>query len=172
MFNVSRSPTANGLHSSFVSTSDPLAASTYSNDDLDPWSAQPTPALAESRPQVESFGVLGKCFVKCFVISSDASGGSLSQHDNLAGEAQIPTIYHQAFNAVDSLGTGFVSVNALQRVLSTSGIPASSIEQIVNLVTSRPKVTKPEFFVAMALVGLAQQGKGQPHTLRLCKPVA
>lgn len=33
-------------------------------------------------------------------------------------------------------------------------------EQIVNLVSSRPRVSKLEFFVALALVALAQTGKG------------
>ena len=32
--------------------------------------------------------------------------------------------------------------------------------QIVNLVSSRPKVSKLEFFVALALLALAQSGKG------------
>lgn len=32
--------------------------------------------------------------------------------------------------------------------------------QIVNLVSSRPRVSKLEFFVALALVALAQQEKG------------
>ena len=34
------------------------------------------------------------------------------------------------------------------------------IIKIVNLVSSKPRVTKMEFFVALALVALAQQGKG------------
>ena len=35
--------------------------------------------------------------------------------------------------------------------------------QIVNLVSTRPRVSKLEFFVALALVALAQSGKGIAH---------
>jgi hypothetical protein len=34
------------------------------------------------------------------------------------------------------------------------------VPQIVSLVSSKPRVSKLEFFVALALVGLAQSGKG------------
>ena len=70
-------------------------------------------------------------------------------------------------------------MTALSRVLSTSSLPATTIDkvyllslsvyrsnikrwllQIVNLVSSRPRVSKLEFFVALALVALAQSGKG------------
>jgi sorting nexin-8 len=37
--------------------------------------------------------------------------------------------------------------------------------QIVNLVSSRPRVSKLEFFVALALVALAQSGKGEPFLI-------
>ena len=70
-------------------------------------------------------------------------------------------------------------MTALSRVLSTSSLPATTIDkvyllslsvyrsnikrcllQIVNLVSSRPRVSKLEFFVALALVALAQSGNG------------
>ena len=38
-----------------------------------------------------------------------------------------------------------------------------SVVKIVNLVSSRPRVSKLEFFVALALVALAQTGKGALH---------
>lgn len=92
----------------------------------------------------------------------------------------MPTIYNASFNAVDPDNTGETSVNALSRVLSTSSLPAATIDrvrfsrlmpmplgtefrmspQIVNLVSTRPRVSKLEFFVALALVALAQSGKG------------
>jgi len=34
--------------------------------------------------------------------------------------------------------------------------------KIVNIVSTRPRVSKLEFFVALALVALAQTGKGTP----------
>lgn len=35
------------------------------------------------------------------------------------------------------------------------------MQQIVNLVSTKPRVSKLEFFVALALVALAQTGKGE-----------
>src|SRR5271170_6819918 len=52
------------------------------------------------------------------------------------GNAQIPLLYAQAFNTVDSLGSGTISLNALQRVISTSNLPASTIEQVHTVVYS------------------------------------
>ena len=89
----------------------------------------------------------------------------------------MPSIYHVSYAAVDPGNTGEISVNALSRVLSTSSLPASTIDrvraprtvkelftqrdvQIVNLVSSRPRVSKLEFFVALSLVALAQADKG------------
>jgi sorting nexin-8 len=97
-----------------------------------------------------------------------------------AGDASVPNIYSQAFGAVDPSNSGETSVNSLSRVLGTSGLSASTIDkvnmlccgylrflvsmqhvpQIVSLVSSKPRVSKLEFFVALALVGLAQSGKG------------
>ena len=91
----------------------------------------------------------------------------------------MPSIYHASYAAVDPGNTGETSVNALSRVLITSLLPAGTIDkvgslndiekrelfaetgiQIVSLVSSRPRVSKLEFFVALALVALAQSGKG------------
>lgn len=96
----------------------------------------------------------------------------------LPADATVPAIYERAFAAVDISGLGETSVNSLSRVLATSSLPASTIDrvrpfdlwlsrgmaeqvlQIVNLVSSRPRVSKLEFFVALALVALAQTSKG------------
>jgi sorting nexin-8 len=97
----------------------------------------------------------------------------------------VPPIYTKALNAIDPTGTGDVSVNALSRVISTSSLPAATVDrvrsplpyrtnnllkpfflcQIVNLVSSKPRVSKLEFFVAMALVALAQAGSGMSSLL-------
>ncbi|PVF93930.1 hypothetical protein CPB86DRAFT_789597 [Serendipita vermifera] len=133
MFNVARSPQTRYDSLNGLNSSfvaDPLASSVY-DDTVDPWSAAATPPIAEAPSEMP--GVLGN--------------------------AQIPTQYSQAFNAVDTLGSGSVSINALQRVIGISGLPAATIEQIVNLVTSKSRVNKGEFYIAMALVGLAQEGK-------------
>ncbi|KAG7093699.1 hypothetical protein E1B28_007354 [Marasmius oreades] len=110
----------------------PLAGSTY--DGLDPWSAAPSPSTTPA-PQTSS------------IFSS------------VIADATVPTIYNRAFTAVDPSNTGESSVGALSRVLSTSSLPAATIEKIVNLVSNRSRVSKLEFFVALALVALAQSGK-------------
>ncbi|KAL1747816.1 hypothetical protein HDZ31DRAFT_30940 [Schizophyllum fasciatum] len=134
MFNAPRSTQryTSGGFGSFVDE-DPLATSVY--DTIDPWSNAPSPA-----PPPE------------------AHANSL--FSTVMADATVPPIYNQAFNAVDSDSTGDVSVNSLSRVLATSSLPASTIDRIVNLVSSRPRVSRLEFFVALSLVALAQAGKG------------
>ncbi|KZT59030.1 hypothetical protein CALCODRAFT_481801 [Calocera cornea HHB12733] len=120
---------------SFMSDNPLTSASVYDNLN-DPWSAGGSPAATPS--------------------PASAAGPLASV---IAPDAPVPSIYHQALAAADPTGSGDVSLNALHRVLSTSHLPAATIERIVNLVSSRPRVSKLEFFVALALVGLAQQGK-------------
>ncbi|KAF8676944.1 PhoX homologous domain, present in p47phox and p40phox [Rhizoctonia solani] len=74
-------------------------------------------------------------------------------------DATIPDGYATAYAAVDPMGSGDTSVNALHRVLATTDLPAAAIERIVNLVSTRPRVSRLEFFIALALAGLAQAGK-------------
>ncbi|KAH8996138.1 hypothetical protein EDB86DRAFT_2850984 [Lactarius hatsudake] len=134
MFNAPRPTQAYGVSSttSFGGSfvdENPLAASTY--DGLDPWSTAPTP----SPPPVPSI------------------------FTNAIAEATVPAIYQQSFSTVDPNNTGETSVNSLSRVLSTSSLPAATVDKIVNLVSTRPRVSKLEFFVALALVALAQAGR-------------
>lgn len=135
MFNAPRpaqryaSAPVNGLGGSFVDEN-PLAASIYD----DPWSAAPSPS-PQPIPSVTS------------ALSS------------VLAEATVPDSYNRAFAVVDATNSGETSVNALSRVLSTSGLPATTVDKIVNLVSSRPRVSKLEFFVALALLALAQSGK-------------
>ncbi|KAI0923941.1 hypothetical protein AcV5_009337 [Taiwanofungus camphoratus] len=126
----------NGFGGSFVHEN-PLASSMY-DDGLDPWSSAPSPAPP---PILPSF-------------PSTSTGLS-----SVIGDAIVPAIYNQAFAAVDAAKTGETSVNALSRVLGTSSLPASTIDKIVSLVSSRPRVSRLEFFVALALAALAQSGK-------------
>ncbi|KAG8822978.1 Sorting nexin mvp1 [Serendipita sp. 400] len=134
MFNVARSPQTryDSLNGFQASfVADPLAASVYDND-VDPWSGVATPTHPEPT----------------------------SEFSSILGNAQIPPVYAQTFTTMDTLGTGTVSINSLQRVISTSGLPAATIEQIINLVSSKSRVSRGEFYVALALVGLAQQDQG------------
>ncbi|KAJ7577075.1 hypothetical protein C8J56DRAFT_799466 [Mycena floridula] len=137
MFNAPRAAqrtynSGNGFGASSYVDENPLAGSAY--DSVDPWSAAPSPSSTPA-PQAAS------------VFSA------------VIADADAPAIYNQAFLAVDPAGSGEASVSSLSRVLSTSSLPASTIEKIVNLVSSRPRVSKLEFFVALALVALAQSGK-------------
>ena len=42
----------------------------------------------------------------------------------------MPTIYQQSFNAVDPTNSGETSVNSLSRVLSTSSLPAATVDKV------------------------------------------
>ncbi|KAF8723379.1 hypothetical protein AX14_009360 [Amanita brunnescens Koide BX004] len=123
----------NGLGGSFVDEN-PLASSVY-DDGLDPWSAQPSPA------------------------ATPVPRAPMSAFSSVIGDATIPLSYNRAFLAVDPTNAGEISVNALSRVLATSALPAAIIDKIVNLVSSRTRVSRVEFFVALALIALAQTGK-------------
>lgn len=134
MFNAPRPTQAYGVSSSTnfggsFVDENPLAVSVY--DGLDPWSAAPSP----SPPAVTSI------------------------FTSAIADATVPSIYHKSFSIVDPTNSGETSVNSLSRVLGTSGLPAGIIDKIVNLVSTRPRVSKLEFFVALALVALAQSGK-------------
>ncbi|TFK73756.1 hypothetical protein BDN72DRAFT_886694 [Pluteus cervinus] len=131
-----------GLGGSYVEDN-PLAGSTY-DDGLDPWSAAPSPAHTPV-PQVQQ--------------PQQQQLPSKGGFSSVIADATVPYIYLRAFAAVDPENTGETSVSALSRVLSTSALPASTIDKIVSLVSSRPRVSKLEFFVALALVALAQSGK-------------
>ncbi|KDQ26655.1 hypothetical protein PLEOSDRAFT_1043789 [Pleurotus ostreatus PC15] len=125
--------TSGNFGGSFVDDN-PLASSVY--DGLDPWSAAPSPSPPPIPP-----------------------AASNTVFSSVIADATVPSIYNKAFTAVDPDGIGETSVNALSRVLGTSSLPAATIDKIVNLVSSRPRVSKLEFFVALALVALAQSGK-------------
>ncbi|KAF8966276.1 hypothetical protein BDZ97DRAFT_1808557 [Flammula alnicola] len=140
MFNAPRpaqrytGSTSNGFGGSFVDEN-PLSNSVYDDGGLDPWSAAPSPTPTPA-PQAPP-----------------------SVFSAVIADATVPSIYHRSYAAVDPNNTGETSVNALSRVLSTSSLPASTIDRIVNLVSTKPRVSKLEFFVALALVALAQSGK-------------
>ncbi|EJD07688.1 uncharacterized protein FOMMEDRAFT_143983 [Fomitiporia mediterranea MF3/22] len=133
-FSTSGSFTANNFGSASFTSENPLANSTY--DGLDPWSSAPSPDLPPP-PTV----------------------APTSPVASVIADATAPPLYHKAFRAVNPSGSGETSINSLSRVLLTSGVSASIIQRIVNLVSSRPRVSKLEFFVALALVALAQSGE-------------
>ncbi|KAF8315365.1 hypothetical protein DL93DRAFT_2166737 [Clavulina sp. PMI_390] len=114
-----------------------LTSSIYSDtaSDLDPWgSASITPGQTVPSPSANNFSAI-------------------------LGTAAIPSAYQTAFESVigDSFNDG-IPLNALIRVLRSSDISASVTDKIISLVSSEPRVSRLEFYVALALVGLAQEG--------------
>ncbi|POW01036.1 hypothetical protein PSTT_12762 [Puccinia striiformis] len=76
-------------------------------------------------------------------------------------DAALPLIYHQAFNATDP-SNGTASIANVHRVLASSGVGASAIEQILSVSCGRSsRVSKQEFSIALAAVAFAQQGKSR-----------
>jgi hypothetical protein len=50
--------------------------------------------------------------------------------DGWTAEATVPELYNRAFAIVDATNSGETSVNALSRVLSTSGLPATTVDKV------------------------------------------
>ncbi|KAA1118945.1 Sorting nexin mvp1 [Puccinia graminis f. sp. tritici] len=74
-------------------------------------------------------------------------------------DSALPIIYHQAFNATDP-SNGTASIANVHRVLASSGVGASAIEQILSVSCGRSsRVSKQEFSIALAAVAFAQQGR-------------
>ncbi|OAV93936.1 hypothetical protein PTTG_08595 [Puccinia triticina 1-1 BBBD Race 1] len=74
-------------------------------------------------------------------------------------DSALPLIYHQAFNATDP-ANGTASIANVHRVLASSGVGASAIEQILSVSCGRSsRVSKQEFSIALAAVAFAQQGR-------------
>jgi sorting nexin-8 len=129
MFNAPRpaqrytGSTSNGFGGSFVDDN-PLANSVY-DDGLDPWSAapSPTPTPAPQAPPSVFSAVIGE-YDACDIFSI------MITEDVILADATVPSIYHRSYAAVDAANTGETSVNALSRVLNTSGLPASTIERV------------------------------------------
>jgi sorting nexin-8 len=65
------------------------------------------------------------------------------------------------WDSLDTDGSGLVSLAALNRLLSTSGLPASTNERIITLLlpSTAQSVNQEQFFAALGLVALAQGGK-------------
>ncbi|KAI5480508.1 sorting nexin mvp1 [Pseudohyphozyma bogoriensis] len=73
---------------------------------------------------------------------------------SVLSSAQIPPLYERLFaNAADN---GSVSVGSLKALLSAGGIKASSVEKILSLVAKSNRITRQEFYIALALLARAQ----------------
>ena len=107
---------------SFVD-SNPLSSSVY-DDGLDPWSSAPSPVptpIPQAPASVFS-AVIGQFNLLSLLLLLNVK---------IAADATVPSIYHRSYAAVDPMNTGETSVNALSRVLSTSSLPASTIDRVI-----------------------------------------
>ncbi|WVW79221.1 hypothetical protein I302_101187 [Kwoniella bestiolae CBS 10118] len=163
MFNAPRRMGGGSLPSSAFLTSPGLSSSGYNDPlastvpapgmtggggfgDVDPWSAAPSPARSGTpRRVVED-------------ITDGITAGPGAGREGLNGLINDPpAIYVSLFDQVDSSRTGHVSLPSVQRLLTTSRLPALMVEKIINLTSrDRSSLARQEFFCALALVALAQ----------------
>ena len=126
MFNAPRpaqrytSAPVNGLGGSFVDEN-PLANSIYD----DPWSAAPSPS-----PQPEP----GVTTALSSVLGVHSNERFLSLSDSWTADSNVPDSYNRAFAVVDVTHSGEISVNALSRILSTSRLPATTVDKVSDRV--------------------------------------
>ncbi|WWC91329.1 uncharacterized protein L201_006272 [Kwoniella dendrophila CBS 6074] len=163
MFNAPRRMGGGSISSSAFLTSPGLSSSAYNDPlastvpapgmsgfgDVDPWSAAPTPARSGTpRDSIEEIreGIAGT--------STSISGG----REGLNGLINDPPpLYVSLFDELDTTGTGQASLASVQRLLSTSRLPASTVERIINLTArDRSTLARQEFICALGLVALAQ----------------
>ncbi|KAJ9106295.1 hypothetical protein QFC21_001440 [Naganishia friedmannii] len=76
-------------------------------------------------------------------------------------EKDVPRQYQTYVESLDTDGSGYISLTAVHRLLSSSGLSATVVEQIISSVVnpSEPSVTKQQAFVVFGLAGLAQNGQ-------------
>ncbi|KAF9365928.1 Sorting nexin mvp1 [Mortierella sp. NVP85] len=70
----------------------------------------------------------------------------------------LPQVYTTAFDLAQPVG-GKITVSALNKILGVSGLPAATVDKILNIVVTptRSNVTKGECSVTLALVAMAQK---------------
>ncbi|KAG0029109.1 Sorting nexin mvp1 [Podila clonocystis] len=70
----------------------------------------------------------------------------------------LPSIYTTAFDLAQPVG-GKITVVAINKILSVSGLPPATVDKILNIVVAptRSRITKGECSVALALVAMAQK---------------
>ena len=152
---------------------DPLASSmpnpnpNTSFGEVDPWSAVPSPARSGTpRGSTEENRVPAET-IPSEVVSVNASetlNGLISERtlplDTTCTDLfsdDPPPLYLSLFDSMDPSSSGAIPLSSLHRLLSTSKLPASTIECIVNLTArDQSSVTRPDFFCTLALVALAQ----------------
>ncbi|RIA94928.1 hypothetical protein C1645_758680 [Glomus cerebriforme] len=110
-------------------------------------------------PDVQSFSFKPELNINISSISNPwdlpVGGTDIS---SILSEVPLPEIYLSAFS-IASPNAGTVSITALNKILSISGLPHATIEKILNLAapTNSSRVNRGEFNVALALVALAQK---------------
>ncbi|KAH9809806.1 hypothetical protein DFH28DRAFT_988057 [Melampsora americana] len=130
--------------------------------------SQSTPELYPPDPWSSS-----NHLTKSFSSSAASSTPSINEPFNLPNrieghltEANLPNIYHQAFNAADP-SAGTISLANAHRVLASSGVGASTIERILSITSDHrsSRLTKSDFCITLAAVAFSQQGK-PPRTVQ------
>ena len=116
------------------------------------------------KPAVLASGMNMLCeFQKAF-LAYGIVAPTLGRTDSLSmftAETSLPNQYVMYWDSLDTDGSGLVSLAALNRLLSTSGLPASMNERIITLLlpSTAQSVNQEQFFAALGLVALAQGGK-------------
>ncbi|WOO83512.1 Sorting nexin MVP1 [Vanrija pseudolonga] len=150
MFNTPR--TGSSLTTSSLLTqpqggfADPLAP-TSGYSEVDPWSGSQSPVRSPSPRS----GVSGE---------PEANVSPNPSRDAYLNDP--PSLYISLFRGLEPSHLGEVSLPAVQRLLLTSKLPASTLERILDL-TAHNKVAldRSTFFLALALVALAQNEGGE-----------
>ncbi|KAJ9109858.1 hypothetical protein QFC19_001837 [Naganishia cerealis] len=90
-----------------------------------------------------------------------------------AADKDVPRQYQTYVDTLDTDGSGYISLTAVHRLLSSSGLSATIVERIINAVInpSEPSVSKQQAFVVLGLVGLAQDGQ-EPTIERLSQSLS
>ena len=99
------------------------------------------------------------CLVRHFAVDK------LSKTDPFADDP--PPLYLSLLDSLDPPPSGVLPLASVHRLLSTSRLPASTLEHIVTLTAREASsLSRSEFFCALALVALAQSSTGdEPITL-------
>ncbi|KAG0056308.1 Sorting nexin mvp1 [Gryganskiella cystojenkinii] len=77
---------------------------------------------------------------------------------NILSGMPLPSIYSTAFDLAQPQG-GKITVSAIHKIVALSGLPPSTVNQILNIVVAptRSRISKGECSVTLALVAMAQK---------------
>ncbi|KAK4051202.1 Sorting nexin mvp1 [Microbotryomycetes sp. JL201] len=90
-------------------------------------------------------------------------GSTTATADAQSGSAQltpdnVPREYVALWHSLDPIG-GAISLGSLKQVLKQSSASSSSVDKILNLTVTSPRVNASTFYVALALLARAERGQ-------------